>query len=523
MKKYAFFLSCIPFITACHSLSLQKSEKKRETAHSFLSRNGDFLKKQGALKQFQEVIDHSYLQSQADWHYIKGERKSIQGFYHQAIGLFKSALIYLPDSFSLRLRLTDEYLNAGLYLQAFKQCNILLEKRPDSINVHLRIGKIYLENQMYKKALGEYKWVLNKNPRHIEALYAQAWMYMKQEKFSAARPNLVILSRIGEDNLDTVHYFLGLVRKKEGRLGKALFHFEKALHFQPRFMLPYLELSALYQEKGQTNEAIHVLEKLQKNTGFYSPLSLFLFYFYAQQKNRSKVTRYLQFISEKQMDNWLAHIQWALTGGQKDEVIAAIEKFLSAKPRLSTRLYILYAFFLEKKQDFSKALNVLLKASEIFPTDTDILFYKGFLYDQLGQTNEAIKQMKAVLELNTSHVDALNHLAFTYAELNKNLELAERMAIKALSFSPNDSYVLDTAGWVFFKRGKSKEALQYLERAYRNNTSEGVIAGHLAEVYYHLNMIDKSIVLYKKAIGLETDEHKRKKLEKKLLSIQWDV
>ena len=76
---------------------------------------------------------------------------------------------------------------------------------------------------------------------------------------------------------------------------------------------------------------------------------------------------------------------------------------------------------------------------------------------------------------------------------------------------------------MFFKRGKTKEALKYLEKAYHNNTSEGLIAEHLAEVYYHLHMIDKSISLYKKAIGMETNEYRRKKLEKKLLSIQLDV
>ena len=68
-----------------------------------------------------------------------------------------------------------------------------------------------------------------------------------------------------------------------------------------------------------------------------------------------------------------------------------------------------------------------------------------------------------------------------------------------------------------------EQALKYLIQAYQNNPSMGGIAEHLAEVYYHLNMLDKSIALYKKAIGLETNEHKRKTLEKKLLSLQMEV
>ncbi len=234
----------------------------------------------------------------------------------------------------------------------------------------------------------------------------------------------------------------------------------------------------------------------------------------------------MQSLSQRYPENWLIQMQLAGVWGQKKEykkAIALMEKIILTYPRVSSKIYTLYVSLLEQKRDFPKALDVLLKASKIFPKDPDILFYKGFVYDQMGQTEQAIKQMKKVLRINTNHVNALNHLAFVYAELNKNLESAEQMVVKALSLSPNDSYVLDTAGWVFFKRGKAKEALKYLEMAYQNNTSEGLIVEHLAEVYYHLNMIDKSIALYKKAIGLETNEHKRKKLEEKLLSIQLDV
>ena len=506
MRKIYFFLLIIPFITACHSLSIQKSEK--------------------TLEKFQKTIDNSYFQSQADWFYIKGEQKSTQGFYHQAIDSFKQALIYHPNSFSMHFRLIDEYLQAGLYLQAFKQCNTLLIQQPDNIKLHLKMGRIYEQNQLYKKALVEYNWVLEKNVYHIEALYQKAVLHIKKKEFSLARPALITLSQIGEDNLHKIHYLLAQVSKKENQMQKALFYFKKAIDFQPDFLPPTLGLFSFYHKSGQINKAIHILEEFQKNAGFSPQISLVLFHFHHQQKNWDKAIKYLQSFSEANPDNWLIQIQLARIWSQKAEygkAIAIIKNILSVYPRVSSQVYTLYASFFEQQRDFSKALDVLLKASRIFPADTEVLFYKGFVYDQLGQTDQAIKLMKTVLKIDTNHVNALNYLAFVYAELNKNLESAEQMATRALSFSPNDSYILDTAGWVLFKRGKTEEALKHLERAYQSNTAEGLIAEHLAEVYYHLNMIDKSIALYKKAIGLETNEHRRKKLEKKLLSIQLDV
>ena len=268
------------------------------------------------------------------------------------------------------------------------------------------------------------------------------------------------------------------------------------------------------------------MEEFQKTAGFHPQISISLFHFHVQQGNWDKAIEYLQPFSETDPGNWVIQTQLAWIWGQKQEyekAISLIKETILAHPHVSSQVYTLYAGFLEQKKAFSKALEILLKASEIFPKDTEVLFYTGVMYDQIGQTGQAIKWMKSVLSVDINHVEALNHLAFVYAEQSENLELAEQMVLKALSLSPNDSYILDTAGWVFFKKGKITEALKYLELAYQNNNSEGLIAEHLAEVYYYLNMVDKSIALYKKAIGLETNEDKKKKLQEKLLSIQLAV
>ena len=507
MKKIYIFLSVVPFITACHSLSIQKSVK--------------------VLEKPQEIIDHSYFQFQADLYYIKGEQESNKGFYPQAVYLFKQALIYQPNSFYLHFRLIDEYLRASLYLQAFKQCNTLLKEQPNNIALHLKLAKIYEKNQLYNKAFDQYDWVLDKKPYHIETLYQKAMLHVQKGEFLQAHPIFKTLSQIEEGtNLYKIHYFLGQINKKTGQNQKAIFHFERSRHLQPDFILPAIELFFFYQTVNQKSKAIRVLEEFQKTAGFHPQVSISLFHFHVQKGNWDKAIEYLQPFVDADPGNWVIQAQLAWIWGQKKEyekAITLIKKTISAHPRVSSQIYTLYAGLLEEQKAFSKALDVLLKASEIFPKDTKILFYTGVMYDQMGQTDQTIKWMKNVLSVDNNHVDALNHLAFVYAELSENLESAERLVVKALSLLPNDSYILDTAGWVLFKRGKVTEALKYLELAYQNNNSEGFIAEHLAEVYYYLNMVDKSIALYKKAIGLETNEDKKKKLQEKLLSIQLAV
>jgi len=505
-----FLLSIFPFIAACHSLS----------GHKNLSDH----KPERQLASFKKNIDNSYLQSQADWHYLQGERKSSQNLYAESIHSFKEALIYDPTSLSIHLRLIKEYIKTGQPLNAFTNISFLLAKYPDNISLHLILGQFYKEHKMYEKALKEYNWILQRKPEHIEALFETAHIYIQMEQLKKARPILTVLTTIGtEEQLHNIHY---LTAQAYPSKKKKIFHLKKALSFEPHFLKAALDLLSIYEELGQVDKGIYVLENIQKNTNPVPQIMLTIFNIYMQQQNLKKALVYLQSYSELYPTDWMAALQLSWLYSQNKnykKAVAIVENIITIYPGISPEAYTLYASFFEQKQNFSKALQVLSNANVLFPKNVDILFYKAFIYDKLGQTGLSIKWMKKVLKINANHLSTLNHLAFTYAEQNKNLESAEQMAFKALALSPEDSYILDTLGWVLFKRGKVKEALQYLELAHKKNTLETVIVEHLAEVYYHMDMIDKSIALYKKAIRLETNEHRRKKLEARLLSVQMDV
>ncbi|MBT4034727.1 MAG: hypothetical protein HOE61_08240 [Candidatus Marinimicrobia bacterium] len=77
------------------------------------------------------------------------------------------------------------------------------------------------------------------------------------------------------------------------------------------------------------------------------------------------------------------------------------------------------------------------------------------------------------------HVMAMNNLAFMWAENNKNLEEAERFSRAAFKKGPEDSAVVDTLGWVLFRKGEYKESVKFLKRAAEISPSIGEIWGHL--------------------------------------------
>ncbi|CAD7783277.1 MAG: Tetratricopeptide repeat protein [Candidatus Methanoperedenaceae archaeon GB50] len=67
-----------------------------------------------------------------------------------------------------------------------------------------------------------------------------------------------------------------------------------------------------------------------------------------------------------------------------------------------------------------------------------------------------IKEMRQTISLDPNHAEALNYLGYTYAEMGENLEEAERLIKRALEIKPEDGYIIDSLGWVYYQRGEYK-------------------------------------------------------------------
>lgn len=163
---------------------------------------------------------------------------------------------------------------------------------------------------------------------------------------------------------------------------------------------------------------------------------------------------------------------------------------------------------------------MLKGAIEKFPTNTQLIFFLGTMHDRIGQSNESISLMQRVIDLDKEHVQALNYLAYTYAELGSNLEEAEALSRRALALQPDDGYILDTLGWILFKRGDNEGAIKYLEAAFRIKPSEAIIAEHLGDAYLRHQMWQRATAMYRKAVEFEKDIEKGKKISEKLANVE---
>ena len=155
---------------------------------------------------------------------------------------------------------------------------------------------------------------------------------------------------------------------------------------------------------------------------------------------------------------------------------------------------------------------------EKLPNDTELLFRKGVVMDKIGKKEEAVETMRRILAIDPKNANALNFIGYSYAEMGTNLASAKEMIIQALDTAPDDGYIMDSLGWVYFKMGKHKKALDTLLEAIKRVPDDPVILEHLGDVYLELGKKAKATEAYQKAIQYNHSEPE--KIKAKLDSIK---
>lgn len=156
-----------------------------------------------------------------------------------------------------------------------------------------------------------------------------------------------------------------------------------------------------------------------------------------------------------------------------------------------------------------KVLEALLKR---FPDNEDavklIRQSLSIAYVNQGDYVKGEAELEILLQKFPDDAGPNNDLGYLYAEQGKNLEKAESMIRKALSEEPNNMSYLDSLGWVLFKRGKAKEALEPMKRAVERmrleseqigGNADATILEHLGDVYFQLQEVDKAVDSWKEA------------------------
>ena len=122
-----------------------------------------------------------------------------------------------------------------------------------------------------------------------------------------------------------------------------------------------------------------------------------------------------------------------------------------------------------------------------------------------GRTDAAIAQLGEHCTGNARRTAQIaNALGFILADHNRDLARADRLISTALKAEPDNPAILDSLGWLEYRRGMSQAALPLLERAFRLD-QDGDIGAHWGEVLWAVGEKTKAREAWSRALIVDPD------------------
>lgn len=193
--------------------------------------------------------------------------------------------------------------------------------------------------------------------------------------------------------------------------------------------------------------------------------------------------------------------QWLLDNNQRAEARQALDNAKAVDPNNPAVLTLLATLNLDERRlvEARSALNSLLAIDHRNP---DAVMLLAELEQASHRPALAMEHYRRVLALNNRHARALNNLAVLLSRDSTKLDDAMSLAQKAKELSPETAQVLDTLGWIYYRKGLYSLAAIELERAVANG-QRPTIQYHLGLTYNRLGETTKGGRLIAAALAKE--------------------
>lgn len=291
------------------------------------------------------------------------------------------------------------------------------------------------------------------NPQAIDARLALARALVSEKRFSDARAQFQAVLDQQPDNADTM-YATGLLSLQIKDYATADKLFRKLIddHYVEEALLRTY-LGQIAEETGKPLDAI----------GWYASVGPGPQYIPA-------LTRAAQLMARN---------------GKLDGARLLLREAKATNDADRAALKVAEAQVLHDANRHDEALALLQGALSANPEQPELIYETALAADRVGNFDQSEQLLRRLIQLKPEYAHAYNALGYSYADRNVKLDESQQLIDKALSLAPDDPFILDSKGWVLFRRGDLHGALDVLKQAYARRP-DPEIAAHLGEVLWAL-------------------------------------
>jgi len=415
-----------------------------------------------------------------------------------------------PDDLDVYQDLASFYIEMNDFPKALD----LLEQVPDdrkTPEILYYMGRASRELGDRNKAVEFLKRAVDKNPVLFQAWAELAFIYESQRDYLHAEEIYEKLLSIGDRNPDLILRIIELNLKLNDP-DKAMLFLERG----PVDVQFHLDVAYQFISNSFYSHALDILQGIT-HRGAYPPTVYFYLALIAYQ-GWSDPDQALEYLSNIPEDDYY-HLQ-ALSFSiqiyfeQKQYGEALELASLGREIHPSENRFVLFeSIILEIIGDYSQALESISSGLEKWPTDTDLLFRKGSVWNKKGDKDRSMEIMEQIIVIDQDHHEALNYLGYSLAEENRDLERALVLIKRALSLDPANGYYIDSLAWVYYMQGEFDQAWKEIQRAVEFVDDDPTIWEHYGEIALAMEIHDLAVYGYEMALEFDSDDADKIKLK----------
>ncbi|GAA5103341.1 tetratricopeptide repeat protein [Bartonella jaculi] len=275
-----------------------------------------------------------------------------------------------------------------------------------------------------------------------------------------------------------------LNHKNSGRIARIFQQLSLALY--PQNDATLFQLANISAKLNDHNQAIKLYRALSPSSPYYRVGQLRLTFILANNNNYNEAIKLLTALKKKFPND--RHI-----------------------------LITLAAFYMQDNKfvEATKTLDRAIAQITNFQQEDWKLFYqRGIAFERLDQWTKAELDLRKALEFFPDQPDILNYLGYSLVERNQKLEESLHMLQKASALQSQNSHILDSLGWAYYKLKQYNKAVQILEAAVKLQPEDPTLNDHLGDAYWQVGRKREAIFQWNHAIDGEAKNSK--KIQEKL-------
>ena len=360
---------------------------------------------------------------------------------------------------------------AGQLPEALALSARLIKLQPDEPADQLLHAQLLDETGSKKKALAQLEQAVRDHPENPGLSRAYVRMLFSRHDTAFAIEKLEELSRINPDD-NSLHFGLALAYRDSGLPEKARTELQLLVHDPELRNEAHFYLGQLAEIAGDTTHAIGHYRQAQGTA--LLPATARLTNLLAQQGKLTAARLYLQELRAQHREQ-------------------------------APELFQIESELLMREHYYSSAQDLLTEGLGEFPGNINLLYARSLASEKMGDIAAVERDLRAILDKDSDNAAALNALGYSLANHSTRYEEAQRLIERALALQPNDASIIDSLGWVLYRRGQPEAALVQLRRAAALLTDPEV-AAHLGEVLWSTGDTEQARAVWREALQQHPDD-----------------